>query len=209
MVARMAAGTPPRPAACDTGLGQGTQMLAGRQSVRHQFGRILIMQLRQREAAAFGDGDALIEQRRRIQLLQFLQRAQAPLGVRVQPPAGLIDPCSHGGSRSARPAMRAGRAHACAHRRWRPSGRPLARASASAAASRAASSAARCSSTASQPRAGKNSRSHVACFACGSRGAIHSARQSSSPDSKSDRARRYSPFFERRRPSVMSWQICP
>ena len=44
---------------------------------------------------------------------------------------------------------------------------------------------------------------------CGSRGAIHSARQCSSPDSKSDRARRYSPFFERRRPSVISRQICP
>ena len=62
-----------RPAARKTRLGQGAQMLAGRESVRHQLGRILVTQLREREAAALGDGDALSEQRRRIQALQFPQ----------------------------------------------------------------------------------------------------------------------------------------
>ncbi len=81
----------PRPAALQARLGQGAQMRAGRQAGRHEFGGVLIVQLRQREDTAFGDRNTLIEQRWRIEMAQLRQRAQMPLGIRIQPLAGLID----------------------------------------------------------------------------------------------------------------------
>jgi hypothetical protein len=87
------------PAAREACLGQRSQLSAGRAAFRHDLRRILVAQLYQREIAALGDREALLEQRARVERAQLRERTQAALGVRVQPGARRINGAAvaHGG----------------------------------------------------------------------------------------------------------------
>jgi hypothetical protein len=79
-----------RPARARAGFGQGEQVLRGGHAGRHQFFRVFVAQFVERESAACGDVCALFEQRRRVEPVQFMQRAQVALAIGLQARAELL-----------------------------------------------------------------------------------------------------------------------
>jgi hypothetical protein len=80
-----------RPASAQALFGEGAQVLACAAARRHQLRRIVVAQLRQREAAALSDRRALGQQCRWVERLQLGERAQVPLAIGIETLSGLID----------------------------------------------------------------------------------------------------------------------
>ena len=81
----------PRPAVALTLLRKMPQPCGGRVAVGHDFARVFVAQLVERERAAAGDFERGFDELRRIDSGETRDRAQVTLAVRVQSKASAID----------------------------------------------------------------------------------------------------------------------